>query len=73
MKVIARQNNYCYTNFSGHKPQLNKSVNQLNKITRVGAGSASKKTAVDKFFETKVGKFIKKVYCFGLDIDELLK
>ena len=52
----------------------NKSVkNNVNikTIQKCSAQYSDKKDIIDKFFETKFGKIIKKIYCFGLDIDEI--
>jgi len=73
MKVNAIQSKQNSTLTFGNKTINPKQINRTITVQRIGSGSAPKKDIIDKFLETKVGKFLKKVYCFGLDIDSLLK
>ena len=49
-----------------------KNNTNIKNIQKCSAHYSDKKDIIDKFFETKLGKVLKKIYCFGVDVDELL-
>jgi len=72
MKVNTQSNlSFYQINKPGLCLKNNSSDKTKNLIEVCSADSANKSSIIDKFFQTKLGKFIKKVYCFGIDIDEI--
>ena len=75
MLLISYQSNYSFGQIHKKTSLLNKKTlkNNVNikTIQKCSAQSLDKPDIIDKFFKTKFGKIIKKIYCFGLDIDEI--